>query len=216
MPPCHTNLKMYLIDPQELSSKVESEMEIHPLNDRVVVKRLGEDEQRQGSLHLLVVPKEQPQEGQVIAVGEGNRLEDGTIVPLDVRVGDRILFGRYVGSDIKVGGNEYLIMRQDEILGILTHAALSRAPGENRVDLPLGSSRSVKRSQPNIAKDPEPLEFSMPELVKEIRDLIPDAERWLNTPNGQLRGHAPSELVGTPEENLVRNLLREIKYIAIS
>jgi chaperonin GroES len=94
-------------------------MKIRPLYDRIVVKRIEEKEQMQGGLYIPDTAKEKPQEGEVFAVGKGKRLEDGKVVPLDVQVGDRILFGKYSGSDIKIDGEEYLIMREDEILGIL-------------------------------------------------------------------------------------------------
>ena len=94
-------------------------MKIRPLYDRIVVKRLEEKEQMQGGLYIPDSAKEKPQEGEVAAVGKGKRLEDGKLVPLDVQVGDRILFGKYSGSDIKIDGEEYLIMREDEVLGIL-------------------------------------------------------------------------------------------------
>ena len=94
-------------------------MKIRPLYDRIVVKRLEDKETMQGGLYIPDSAKEKPQEGEVAAVGKGKRLEDGKLVPLDVQVGDRILFGKYSGSDIKLDGEEYLIMREDEILGIL-------------------------------------------------------------------------------------------------
>jgi chaperonin GroES len=94
-------------------------MKIRPLYDRIVVKRIEDKEQMQGGLYIPDSAKEKPQEGEVAAVGKGKRLEDGKLVPLDVQVGDRILFGKYSGSDIKIDGAEYLIMREDEVLGIL-------------------------------------------------------------------------------------------------
>jgi chaperonin GroES len=94
-------------------------MKIRPLYDRIVVKRIEEKEQMQGGLYIPDSAKEKPQEGEVAAVGKGKRLEDGKLVPLDVQVGNRILFGKYSGSDIKLDGEEYLIMREDEVLGIL-------------------------------------------------------------------------------------------------
>ena len=95
-------------------------MNIRPLYDRIVVKRLEEQEQTTaGGLFIPDSAKEKPQEGEVVAVGKGKRLEDGKVVPLDVQAGDRILFGKYSGSDIKIDGNEYLIMREDEVLGIV-------------------------------------------------------------------------------------------------
>ena len=94
-------------------------MKIRPLYDRIVVKRIEEQERMQGGLYIPDSAKEKPQEGEVAAVGKGKRLEDGKVVPLDVQVGDRILFGKYSGSDIKIDGEELLIMREDEVLGIL-------------------------------------------------------------------------------------------------
>jgi len=94
-------------------------MKIRPLYDRIVVKRIEEKEQMQGGLYIPDSAKEKPQEGEVVSIGKGKRLEDGKLVPLDVSVGDRILFGKYSGSDIKIDGEEYLIMREDEVLGIL-------------------------------------------------------------------------------------------------
>src|ERR1017187_4058081 len=95
-------------------------MKIRPLYDRVVVKRV-EDKgaAMQGGLYIPDSAKEKPQEGEVVATGKGKRLEDGKLVALDVQVGDRILFGKYSGSDITVEGKEYMIMREDDILGIL-------------------------------------------------------------------------------------------------
>ena len=94
-------------------------MKIRPLYDRVVVKRVEEQQAMQGGLYIPDSAKEKPQEGEVVAVGKGKRLENGTLVPLDVQAGDRILFGKYSGNDIKLDGEEYMIMREDEILGIL-------------------------------------------------------------------------------------------------
>jgi len=94
-------------------------MKIRPLYDRIVVKRIEQQEQMQGGLYIPDSAKEKPQEGEVVAVGKGKRLETGNLVPLDVQEGDRILFGKYSGSDIKLDGDEFLIMREDEVLGIL-------------------------------------------------------------------------------------------------
>jgi chaperonin GroES len=99
--------------------EVNSVMKIRPLSDRIVVKRVEEQE---ATLRGIIIPdsaKEKPQEAEVIAVGHGKRLEDGTLVPVDVKVGDHILFGKYSSSDIKLDGEEYLIMREDEILGVV-------------------------------------------------------------------------------------------------
>ena len=100
-------------------------MKIRPLYDRIVVKRIEETEQMQGGLYIPDTAKEKPQEGEVVAIGKGKRLEDGKVVALDVQVGDRILFGKYSGSEIKLDGLEYLIMREDEVLGILDAAPVA-------------------------------------------------------------------------------------------
>jgi chaperonin GroES len=98
-------------------------MNVRPLYDRIVVKRIEEQETKIGGLYIPDTAKEKPQEGEVVAVGKGKRLEDGTVAALDVQAGDRILFGKYSGSEIKLDGEEYLIMREDEVLGILEGAA---------------------------------------------------------------------------------------------
>jgi len=95
-------------------------MNIRPLYDRIVVKRVEtEAEKTHGGLYIPDSAKEKPQEGEVVSVGKAKRLEDGKIVPLDVQPGDRILFGKYSGSEIKIDGEEMMIMREDEVLGIL-------------------------------------------------------------------------------------------------
>jgi chaperonin GroES len=101
-------------------------MDIRPLHDRIVVKRLDEqDEKTAGGLIIPDTAKEKPQQGEVVAVGNGKRTEEGKVLPMDVKVGDRILFGKYSGSDIKLNGTEYLIMREDEVLGVLSGKAAS-------------------------------------------------------------------------------------------
>jgi chaperonin GroES len=98
-------------------------MNIRPLYDRIVVKRLeDEKENKIGGLFIPDSAKEKPQEGEVVAVGKGKRLEDGKVVPLDVEKGNRILFGKYSGSEIRIDGEEFLIMREDEVLGVLEGA----------------------------------------------------------------------------------------------
>jgi len=92
---------------------------LRPLHDRVLVKRLDEGEQKQGGIIIPDSAKEKPQQAEVMAVGNGKLLESGERVALDVKAGDRILFGKYSGADIKVDGNEYLILKEDEILGVL-------------------------------------------------------------------------------------------------
>jgi chaperonin GroES len=98
-------------------------MNIRPLYDRIVVKRIEEKETVQGGIIIPDSAKEKPQEGEVVAVGQGKRLENGKVVALDVKAGDRILFGKYSGSEIKLDGEEYQIMREDEVLGILEGAS---------------------------------------------------------------------------------------------
>lgn len=96
---------------------------IKPLHDRVIIRRIEESaNQTAGGLFIPDTAKEKPQEGEVIAVGEGKYKDDGTRQTLDVKAGDRILFGKYSGSEIKLDGEEYLIMREDEILGIINRA----------------------------------------------------------------------------------------------
>ncbi len=95
---------------------------IRPLHDRVIVKRIEEGEQVRGGIIIPDTAKEKPQEGEVIAVGEGKYRKDGTRQALDVKAGDRVLFGKYSSSEIKIDGEEMLIMREDEILGIIRRA----------------------------------------------------------------------------------------------
>ena len=97
-------------------------MQLRPLHDRILVERIEEKEQKKGGIIIPDSAKERPQEGKVIAVGNGKRLENGTVVPLDVKEGDRILFGKYSGSDVKIEDNEYLILREDEVLGVIEGA----------------------------------------------------------------------------------------------
>jgi chaperonin GroES len=92
---------------------------LRPLHDRVLVKRLDEQEERHGSIIIPDTAKEKPQEGKVIAVGAGKVTEGGKKQPLSVKQGDRILFGKYSGSEVKIDGTEYLIMREEDILGVL-------------------------------------------------------------------------------------------------
>src|SRR5215210_2370429 len=105
---------------------------IRPLHDRVIVRRLEEGEQMRGGIIIPDTAKEKPQEGEVIAAGEGKYKEDGTRQALDVKVGDRVLFGKYSGSEIKIDGEEFLIMREDEILGILERAGAAAGGGTKK------------------------------------------------------------------------------------
>ena len=94
-------------------------MNLRPLYDRIVVKRIDEQETTRNGIIIPDSAKEKPQEGEVLAVGKGKRLDDGTLVDLNVKVGDRVLFGKYSGSDTKLNGTEYIIMREDDVLCIL-------------------------------------------------------------------------------------------------
>jgi chaperonin GroES len=94
-------------------------MKIRPLQDRVIVQRVQEEERTKGGIIIPDTAKEKPQEGKIVAVGKGKANDDGKVTPLDVKVGDRILFGKYSGSEIKLEGEELLIMREDDILGVL-------------------------------------------------------------------------------------------------
>ena len=94
-------------------------MKIRPLHDRILVERLEEQEVRRGGIIIPDTAKEKPQEGKVIAAGTGKVGDDGKKIPLDVKAGDKILFGKYSGTDIKIDGQEYLILREDEVLAIV-------------------------------------------------------------------------------------------------
>jgi len=94
-------------------------MKIRPLQDRVIVKRLEEEEKTRGGIIIPDTAKEKPQEGKVIAVGKGKVTEEGKLIPLDVKAGDRILFGKYSGTEVKIEGEEHLIMREEDILGVI-------------------------------------------------------------------------------------------------
>src|SRR5437667_11546543 len=103
---------------------------IQPLHDRVIVKRIDEGEQVRGGIIIPDSAKEKPQEGEVIAAGLGKYKEDGSRQALDVTAGDRVLFGKYSSSEIKIDGQELLIMREDEILGIITRAGAAAGGGK--------------------------------------------------------------------------------------
>jgi len=94
-------------------------MQVRPLHDRVLVKRFNEEERTKGGLFIPDTAKEKPIQGEIIAVGQGRIGEDGTVRPLDVKKGDRVLFGKYAGTEIKVEGEEFLMMREEDILGVL-------------------------------------------------------------------------------------------------
>jgi len=94
-------------------------MKVRPLQDRVLVKRVKEEEKTKGGIIIPDTAKEKPIEGEVMAVGNGKQLDDGKVRPLDIKKGDRILFGKYSGTEIKIEGEEHLILREDDILGVI-------------------------------------------------------------------------------------------------
>ena len=123
-------------------------MNIRPLYDRIVVKRIEDQETTRNGIVIPDSAKEKPQQGEVIAVGKGKRLDDGTLVALDVKAGDRILFGKYSGNEIKLDGTEYIIMREDDVLGVLKAKLIQtrirgRDPWQNKL---LIATTPVKRS----------------------------------------------------------------------
>ncbi len=94
-------------------------MNFRPLHDRILIKRIEEKEAVKGGIIIPDTAKEKPQEGEVVAVGNGKMTEDGKVVPLDVKAGDRILFGKYSGTEIKIDSKEYLILKEEEVLGVV-------------------------------------------------------------------------------------------------
>ena len=104
-------------------------MTVRPLHDRLIVKRIEEKESIKGGIIIPDSAKEKPQEGEIIAAGNGKKTEEGKVIPMDVKAGDRILFGKYSGTEIKIDNNEYLILREDEVLGVL-ESAKSAAGGK--------------------------------------------------------------------------------------
>ena len=98
-------------------------MNVRPLHDRIIIQRLEESEQKIGGIIIPDTAKEKPQQGKVIAVGSGKTKDDGKRIPLDVKAGDTILFGKYSGQEIKLDGQEYLIMREEEVLAVIEHGS---------------------------------------------------------------------------------------------
>jgi len=105
---------------------------ITPLHDRVIVKRIDEGEQIRGGIIIPDTAKEKPQEAEVVAAGSGKRNEAGQVFPLEVKAGDRILFGKYSGTEIKLDGQEYLILREDEILGVIEGSSSGSSSGKGK------------------------------------------------------------------------------------
>jgi chaperonin GroES len=102
-------------------------MNVRPLHDRLIIQRLDEGEQQVGGIIIPDSAREKPQQGKVIAAGNGKSKDDGTRTPLDVKAGDRILFGKYSGQEIKLDGEDYLIMREDEVLAVMDEAGAKKA-----------------------------------------------------------------------------------------
>ena len=94
-------------------------MNLRPMQDRIIVKRVDEETKTAGGIFIPDTAKEKPQQGEVVAVGKGKKGDDGKVTPLDVQAGDRVLFGKYAGTEIKLEGQDYLIMREDDILGVI-------------------------------------------------------------------------------------------------
>ena len=101
-------------------------MKFRPLHDRVVIKRIEADEKSSGGIIIPDTAKEKPQEGEVIAVGPGGRDESGKLIPIDVKVGDRVLFGKWSGTEVKLDGVEYIIMKESDLMGVLVEAGASK------------------------------------------------------------------------------------------
>lgn len=99
----------------------KAEIGVRPLHDRVLVRRMAEETKTAGGIIIPETAKEKPQRGEIVATGKGRVMEDGKVSPLDVKVGDRILFGKYAGTELKLNGEEYLMMREEDILGIVNH-----------------------------------------------------------------------------------------------
>jgi chaperonin GroES len=96
-----------------------SEVKVRPLHDRILVRRMVEDEKTAGGIIIPDTAKEKPQKGEVVATGKGRVTEDGKTIPLEIKAGDKVLFGKYSGTELKLGGTEYLMMREEDVLGIL-------------------------------------------------------------------------------------------------
>src|SRR5271155_5594900 len=115
-------------------------MKFRPLHDRVVIKRIEAEEKTKGGIIIPDTAKEKPQEGEVVAVGPGGRDDSGKLIPLDLKVGDRILFGKWSGTEIKMHGEEVLIMKESDVMGVVESRAAEGSSGEGRP----GQSRATK------------------------------------------------------------------------
>lgn len=102
-----------------MAKSTNTSVGVRPLHDRILVRRMAEEEKTAGGLYIPDTAKEKPQRGEIVAAGKGRVTEDGKTLPLEVRVGDQVLFGKYSGTELKLGGHEYLMMREEDILGII-------------------------------------------------------------------------------------------------
>jgi chaperonin GroES len=98
---------------------MSKELSVRPLHDRILVRRVQEEEKTAGGIYIPDTAKEKPQRGEIVAAGKGRVTEDGKVLPLEVKVGDKILFGKYAGTELKLNGEEYLMMREEDVLGII-------------------------------------------------------------------------------------------------
>ncbi len=101
-------------------------MKFRPLHDRVLVRRIDAEEKTKGGIIIPDTAKEKPQEGEIVAAGSGSRDDSGKLLPLDVKVGDRVLFGKWSGTEVKIDGEELLIMKESDIMGVIEHVAITR------------------------------------------------------------------------------------------
>src|SRR5262249_14760351 len=135
---------------QPLEEEEKTSMKFRPLHDRVVVRRVESDEKTAGGIIIPDTAKEKPQEGEVIAVGAGARDEAGKLVPLDVKAGDRILFGKWSGTEVKIDGQDYLIMKESDVMGIVEATAASRKAA--RAKSPRNRSQENEEAEEMAAK----------------------------------------------------------------
>ena len=105
-------------------------MKLRPLQDRIIVKRVEEETMTAGGIFIPETAKEKPQKGEIVAVGHGKKTDDGKVIPIDVKVGEKVLFGKYSGTEIKIDGEDFTIMREEEVLGVLTGATSGAAKKE--------------------------------------------------------------------------------------
>jgi len=119
---CRRELEQMLVGRRGRSTESEPPMKFRPLHDRVVIRRIEGEDKTKGGIIIPDTVKEKPQEGEVVAVGPGARDESGKLLPMDVKVGDRVLFGKWSGTEVKIDSVEYLIMKESDIMGVLAEA----------------------------------------------------------------------------------------------